>query len=47
MEINLTTVISSGVVATIIGIFQLIGTRYVGKILDHIERTLHYNKKKL
>ena len=43
--INWTTVFSSAVVAVVIGIFQLVATRYTNRILDHIERTLKANKK--
>ena len=38
MEISWTTVISSAVVAVIIGTFQLIASRYTNRILDHIEK---------
>lgn len=44
MEINWTTVISSAVVAVIISGAQLIGNRYLSRILDHIEKNLN-NKK--
>ncbi len=44
-EINWTTVISSGVVAAVIGIFQVISNRYTNRILDHIERTIRFIKK--
>ena len=40
MHLDLTTVVSSGVVATIIGVFNLIGQRYTNRILDHIESKL-------
>jgi hypothetical protein len=40
MELNWTTIIASGVTASIIGIFQLISNRYGARMLDHIEKTL-------
>ncbi len=45
MEINWTTVISSAVVAVIISGAQLIGNRYLSRVLDHLERTLRNNKE--
>jgi HAMP domain-containing protein len=48
-NINWTTIIatalSSGVVAVIIGIFQLIANRYVARALDHIEKTIKSKKE--
>jgi hypothetical protein len=46
LNINWTTVASSGVVAVIIGIFQLVATRYTNRILDHIEKTLRIKNGK-
>ena len=46
MNINWTTVISSAVVAMIIGVFQLVATRYTNRILDHVEKTLKNGKEK-
>jgi hypothetical protein len=46
LHIDLTTVITSGLVATIIGIFNLIGQRYTNRILDHIEKILKKEVKK-
>jgi hypothetical protein len=46
MDINWTTVISSGVVAIVIGIFQLVATRYTNKILDHLDKTWLRNGNK-
>ena len=45
MNINWTTVISSAVVAVVIGVFQLIATRYTNRILDHIEKTMKIKKE--
>ncbi len=39
-SINFTTVITSAVVAAIIGVTQLIANRYTNRVLDHIEKTL-------
>jgi len=44
MEINWTTVLSSGLVAAIITGMQFITTRYLGRILDRLEKG--YNKEK-
>lgn len=38
MDLNWTTIIASGVTASIIGIFQLISNRYGSRMLDHIEK---------
>ena len=46
MNINWTTVISSGVVAAIVGIIQLIANRYTNRVLDHLEKTLRNGKEK-
>ena len=46
MEINWTTVISSGIVAAVIGTFQLVGTRYTNRALDHIEKMFKNGKEK-
>jgi hypothetical protein len=40
IDINWTTIISSGVVATVISIFQLVGSRYVTRALDHFEKVI-------
>ncbi len=40
LDINLTTVISSGVVAIIVSAFTFVGNRYTKRILDRIERQL-------
>jgi len=40
MQINWTTVISSAVVASIIGIVQLIANRYTNRILDNLEKNI-------
>ena len=40
MNINWTTIISSAVVAVVIGLFQLVSTRYANRMLDHIEKLL-------
>ena len=40
MSLNWTTIIASGVTASIIGIFQLVSNRYGNKMLDHIEKML-------
>ena len=45
MNINWTTVISSGVVAVVIGMFQLVAARYTNRILDRIDKLLEKNKK--
>ena len=49
MDINWTTVISSGVVAVIISSMQFVTTRYLSRILDRLEKgyekTLPNNKK--
>ena len=37
---DLTTVASSGVVAAIICVFQLLASRYTNKFLDRIEKTV-------
>ncbi len=39
-NVQWTTVISSGLVAAIIGVIQLIANRYTNRILDHIEKSL-------
>ena len=46
MDINWTTVISSGVVAAIVGVIQLIANRYTIRILDHVERSIKNGKEK-
>jgi hypothetical protein len=38
MEINWTTVITSAIVATIISSMQFVTTRYLGRILDRLEK---------
>ena len=38
MNINWTTVLASGVVASIVSGFQFITNRYLGRILDKIEK---------
>jgi len=44
--IEWTTVISSGVVAVIIGGMQFISTRYLGRMLDKIEKDILKSKNK-
>jgi hypothetical protein len=44
MGINWTTVIASGVVASIVGVFQVVANRYSNRILDHIEKILKNDK---
>jgi hypothetical protein len=44
MDINWTTVITSGVVAAIISSMQFITTRYLGRILDRLEKTSERNR---
>jgi len=43
--INWTTIISSAVVAVVIGIFQLVANRYTNKMLDQVERIFKNNKE--
>jgi hypothetical protein len=45
-SINWTTVISSAVVATIIGSFQVVANRYVVRGLEAFERFIKSNTKK-
>jgi hypothetical protein len=45
MNIDWTTVISSGVVAGIICIFNTISSRYTVRLLDHVERLLKAEKR--
>ncbi len=45
MGINWTTVISSALVAMIIGVFQLIGNRYAARVLDKIEKMVVENNQ--
>lgn len=45
LAINWTTVITSGVVATIISCFQVIGNRYLIKALDHLEKSIKPEKR--
>jgi hypothetical protein len=40
INVDVTTVVSSGVVAAVIGIFQVIGQRYANRALDHFEKTI-------
>lgn len=40
MSIDLTTVASSGLVAAVIGVIQLVANRYTNRILDRIEKSL-------
>lgn len=44
-SINFTTVVSSGLVAIIIGIFQLIATRYTNRLLDKVDKHILKIKK--
>jgi len=39
-DINWTTVATSGIVAAVISSFQFITTRYLGKLLDKIDKSL-------
>jgi hypothetical protein len=45
MGINWTTVMSSGLVAAIICVFNTISNRYTARMLDHIEKLLGNGKK--
>jgi hypothetical protein len=44
MDINWTTVITSGVVAAIISSMQFITTRYLSRILDRLEKASERNR---
>jgi hypothetical protein len=46
MRLDFTTILSSGFVATIIGIFNLVGQRYTNRILDQIEHKIGINNSK-
>lgn len=46
MDINWTTVITSAVVASIISGMQFLTTRYLGRILDRIEKNYERNGKR-
>jgi hypothetical protein len=46
MHIDMTTVLSSGVVAAIISSFQFITNRYLGRILDRIEKNTEKKDEK-
>ena len=46
MHIDWTTVVSSGVVAAVVGTFQLLSNRYVTRMLDHVEKALKNGAKK-
>lgn len=43
-SINLTTVAASAITALIIGVLNLIATRYTNKVLDHLEKTIRTRK---
>jgi hypothetical protein len=45
-SINWTTIIASAVTAVIIGSAQFITTRYLGRILDRLEKPYKQNNKK-
>ena len=40
MNLNWTTIAASGITASIICSFQFFTTRYLGRILDHIEKRI-------
>jgi hypothetical protein len=44
IDVNLTTVISSAVVAVIVGGSQFIANRYLAKMLDRIDKKLTNSK---
>ena len=46
MHIDWTTVVSSGVVAAVVGAFQLLSNRYITRILDHVEKLVKNGSKK-
>jgi hypothetical protein len=46
MSINVDSLLASGLTATIIGIFQLVGNRYTNRMLDKIEKSIE-NKNKV
>ena len=46
MNIDLTTVVSSAVIASILSVSQFLATRYVGRALDSIEKVLKVSKRK-
>jgi hypothetical protein len=45
-SINWTTVFSSGVIAVILGIAQVISNRYTNRALDHLEKLFKTTKQK-
>jgi hypothetical protein len=45
MNVDLTTVLASGLTASIIGVFQVIANRYSNRILDRLEKLLGNSKK--
>lgn len=47
MKIDWTTVFASGITASIICTFQFFTTRYLGRMLDHIESKMGINHKEL
>lgn len=47
MSLNWTTIAASGITASIICSFQFFTTRYLGRMLDHIEKRLGVNGKKV
>ena len=46
MSIDLTTVVSSAIVASIISVSQFLATRYVSRALDNIEKAVKRDKDK-
>ena len=46
MNIDLTTVVSSAIVASIISVSQFLATRYIGRALDNIEKVMKRDKGK-
>ena len=46
MHIDWTTVVSSGVVAAVVGAFQLLSNRYITRMLDHVEKLVKNGNKK-
>lgn len=47
MSIDLTTVVSSAIVASIISVSQFLATRYVSRALDNVEKVLKHDKDKV
>jgi membrane protein required for beta-lactamase induction len=46
LHIDWTTVVSSGVVAAVVGTFQLLSNRYITRVLDHVEKLVKNGNKK-